>query len=216
MPVHECELAPSLFGARAVTFSRIVARGWMGALLAASGPAHAVDTRGVLEAMREFAEFAVPAVAAISMVAGFILMVSTLVKLGQVSRGAGSNPLAHPDGGVKAGAFLGRLAVSALMLSLGWSLTTTIETFFGAPVSVRAALAYAPIQQMGNDYWKLVWNVIIVWIILIGVSGFFRGLLLLHDSASGSQQQSGGDLIWRAFWHLIGGAVAVNIGMFFV
>lgn len=66
---------PALFGARAVTFSRIVARGWMGALLAAW--LGMVDTRGVLEAMREFAEFAVPAVAAISMVAGFILMVST-------------------------------------------------------------------------------------------------------------------------------------------
>lgn len=185
-------------------------------LLAVASPAHALDTRSALESMREFAEFAVPAVGAISMVAGFIYMLTTLTHVKNAGRGGGgANPLAHPDGGIKAGSFLGRMAVSALMLSLGWSLGTTVETFFGAQVSVRAALAYAPIQQMGNDYWKLVWNVILVWIILIGVAGFFRGLVLLHEAASGSQQQ-GNDLSWRAIWHLIGGAAAVNIGMFFV
>jgi len=182
-----------------------------GALFAAS-PAWAIDTLAFLENLKSFAEAFIPVVSVIAFMSGIYLLGSTILHVVNAHRGQG--PLSHPDGGVRISPFLIRLGIAACLFSFGMYMTKTIETIFDSQESYRTAMAYAPVAQMsGNAYWQLAWGVCVVWVVLIGVCGMFRGLLLWNSSTT--ENQGSGDLFWRGLWHIVGGAAAVNIGVFF-
>jgi hypothetical protein len=73
------------------------------------------------------------------------------------------------------------------------------------------ALSYLPPQLSQGDFWKRVTLAIVHWVAMFGGIAIYRGLLLWRDMSSGHANQNG-DLMWRGFWHIIGGAVALNIG----
>ncbi len=180
--------------------------------VAAAAPAWAVDTTAFLQNMKDFAEAFIPVVSVIAFVSGVYLFGATILHVVNAHRGQG--PLSHPDGGVRVGPVLIRMGIAACLFSFGMYMSKTIETIFESQVSYRTAMAYAPVAQMsGNAYWQLAWGVCVVWVVLIGVCGMFRGLLLWNSSTS--ENQGSGDLFWRGLWHIVGGAAAVNIGIFF-
>lgn len=180
--------------------------------LMVGAPAWAFDTMEFLNNMKDFGETLIPVISVIAFVSGLFLLGNTMVHVVNAHRGQG--PLSHADGGVKVGPVLMRVVITACLISFGMYMSKTIETLFASEVPYRSALAYAPVAQMSNNrYWQLAWAVCVVWVVLIGVVGMFRGLLLWNDAAS--ENQGGGDLFWRGLWHIVGGAAAVNIGIFF-
>lgn len=182
----------------------------LGSIMAGS-PAWAFDTIGFLNNMKDFGESFIPVVSVIAFVSGIFLLGNTMLHVVNAHRGQGA--LSHADGGVKVGPLVVRIAISGCLISFGMYMSKTIETLFAEEVSYRNALAYAPVAQMsGNEYWKLAWGVCIVWVVLIGVVGMFRGLLLWNSATT--ENQGNGDLFWRGLWHIVGGAAAVNIGIF--
>lgn len=161
--------------------------------------------------MKDFGEAFIPVVSVLAFAAGVFLLGNTMLHVVNANRGQGA--LSHADGGVKTGSVLMRMGISACLISFGMYMSKTIETLFGEEVSYRNAMAYAPVAQMsGNAYWKLAWSVCVVWVVLIGVVGMFRGLLLWNSAST--ENQGTGDLFWRGLWHIVGGAAAVNIAIF--
>lgn len=183
-------------------------------LLALSSPAFAdaaSETMAILTAMKSFATLVTPLISVIAFVAGTFLFGATFMQMVNAHRGQG--PLAHGDGGVKVDVVLVRCVIAACMMSFAFYGNNTIVTVFGEQVSADRALAYAPVARMASEQWTLAWGVVIVWIVMIGVVGMFRGLLLWNSAAT--ESQGGGDYFWRGLWHIVGGAAAVNIGFFF-
>lgn len=182
--------------------------------LLAAGTSAMANT-GVVQALnaaKAFAVEATPVVSYVAFAAGVALMGSTFVQVANAQRGQG--PLSDAEGNPKIGPFLMRTILAALMIGLPFFGDATIVALFGQKVSKDRALSYAPVQQMQSEQWTLAWSVVIVWVVLIGVIGVFRGLLLWNTATT--DQQGGGDLFWRGLWHIVGGAAAVNIGIFFV
>lgn len=66
----------------------------------------------------------------------------------------------------------------------------------------------------GGSFWTLLMNTCLVWVATIGCIGMFRGFLLWNKAGAGDSAmgQSSGDYFWRGLWHIIGGAIAINIG----
>ena len=184
------------------------------ALLALSSPAFAdvaSETMAILASMKSFAEIITPSIGIFAFVAGLFILGSTFSQMVNAHRGQG--PLAHGDGGVKIGPVLVRSIIAACLMSFSFYASNTIGTLFGGQVSPERALAYAPVARMESAQWTLAWGVVIVWIVMLGAVGMFRGLLLWNSAAT--ESQGGGDLFWRGLWHIVGGAAAVNIGFFF-
>lgn len=180
--------------------------------LVVGAPAWAFDSMAFLNNMKDFGETLIPVVTVAAFVTGLFLLGNTMIHVVNAHRGQG--PLSHADGGVKVGPVLMRLVITACLISFGMYMTKTVETLFSSQVPYRTALAYAPVAQMSNNaYWQLAWAVCIIWVVLIGVVGMFRGLLLWNDAST--ENQGNGDLFWRGMWHIVGGAAAVNIGIFF-
>lgn len=182
------------------------------ALSLAAGPAFAeFDVQRTLESSKEFATLVTPLITVIAFACGVFLLGSTFLQMANAHRGQGA--LAHGDGGVKVGSVVMRCALSSCMMAFAFYGDNTILTLFGQKVSKDTALNYAPVAQMASPQWTLAWGVVISWIVLIGVVGMFRGLLLWNSATT--ETQGSGDYFWRGLWHIVGGAAAVNIGFFF-
>lgn len=178
----------------------------------AAGPAFAnVDIQGTLTSIKDFASTLKPLIFVLSLACGVFLLGNTFSQMVNAHRGQGS--LAHGDGGVKVGPVAMRCGLASCMISFPFYYDTTLITLFGGAVSPDRALNYAPIAQMNSPQWTLAWGLVIAWVVGLGVVGMFRGLLLWNSAAT--ESQGGGDYFWRGLWHIVGGAAAVNIGMFF-
>jgi hypothetical protein len=113
------------------------------------------------------------------------------------------------DGGWAA--IAGQLLIGGLMLRFGASMQDVSQLLFGSDIQdVRGVMAYAPLPAQAG-FWKQVLEVCLLWVVMLGWCGAFRGLLLWNQGVSGSNSGQGGDYYWRGFWHLIGGAAAVNM-----
>lgn len=110
------------------------------------------------------------------------------------------------------GAIAGQLLIGGLMLRFGASMTDLSEMLFGSQIQdIRGVMAYAPLGAKAG-FWKQVMEVCLLWVVMLGWAGAFKGLMLWNQAVSGGNSGGqGGDLYWRGFWHLIGGAAAVNL-----
>ncbi len=162
----------------------------------------------VLNGARAFAEAFIPfLVTALTVVAGLIVIysgLSALFRKGSDSRSQGSEP---GYGGIAV-----RLLVGGMLLRFGATVEDISLLLTGAGVQdYRGVLAYSPLPG-GNNAWTQVYEVCLLWLVMIGWAGAFRGLLLWNKASNGSSGGgSAGDLFWQGTWHLIGGALAVNI-----
>jgi len=100
--------------------------------------------------------------------------------------------------------------VGGLLISATTFLRAFSSTFFGSTTTdTRASLAYT--TGMSADETAAIYNVIsavIKFMIIIGMISFVRGIFIMRDVAEGKQQAS----TMSGITHIIGGALAVNLG----
>ena len=106
----------------------------------------------------------------------------------------------------------GQLLVGGLLLRFGATIEDVSVLLTGAGVQdYRGVMAYAPMPQ-GAGPWLQVIEVCLLWVHMLGYAGAFRGLLLWKKAADGGHSGGqGGDLFNQGLWHLIGGALCVNM-----
>jgi len=105
-----------------------------------------------------------------------------------------------------------QLLIGGLLLRFGATVEDISLLITGAEIQgYQGVMAYAPMPQ-GGGAWQQVIEVCLLWVVMIGWAGAFRGLMLWNKAADGGGGGgNGGDLFWQGTWHLIGGALAVNM-----
>lgn len=171
------------------------------------------DISSVLNASRSLANNFVPfLVTAVAVVAGLLMIysgISDMYHKGSASRMAS---MGHQDASY--GGIALKLLIGGMMLRLGSTVGDISELLTGSGTQdIRGVLAYAPVTQTAKAaFWMGVFEVCLLWVLMLGWLGAFRGLMLWHKAAAGSQSGgSAGDLFFQGFWHLLGGAAAVNL-----
>ena len=101
----------------------------------------------------------------------------------------------------------GNLLVTAGCTMLNAWVESLSNQFGGVGEGVASQMAYMRDNSSGSL--APLWAAIYAWLFLLGVCAIFRGFLLFNRAAQGQSQE--GDGMWRGFWHLLGGAILVNI-----
>ena len=162
--------------------------------------------------MMAFLQTALPVVAALSWATGLGLVAYVGYRMA-FSRAPGGQ-------GYGSGGPISPVAVAALLflagvfMELPAMVRSTAQTVLGGTSDYRQALALVPQYSGGNAFWTLVLGVVVMWIVLIGAVAAYRGFLLWMEMANGGGGSGKGDLFWRGLWHIVFGALAVNIGRF--
>lgn len=107
-----------------------------------------------------------------------------------------------------------RMFIGAALFQLARSIEDTRTGLLaGAGQEVRVMMGTVMPAGAGGGFWQLLLSTCLVWIATIGCIGMFRGFLLWNKAGAGdSQGGQGGDFFWRGLWHIVGGAIAINIG----
>lgn len=106
-----------------------------------------------------------------------------------------------------------KLLIGALLLQFGTTMQDMSQMLFGSQIQdYRGVLAYANVPS-GAGPWKNILEVCLLWVVMLGWVAAFRGFLQWNAAASGSGGSGGssGDGFWKGFWHIVGGAVAINM-----
>lgn len=166
-----------------------------------------MDLSSLLAASRAFVQNAVPLIVqGIAMFVGLALIYMALQRIYRGQQPGTSEERSFTWGGVAA-----QLLIGGLVLRLGPTMSDMSQLLFGSDVQdIRGVMAYAPLPAQAG-MWRQVLEVCLLWVVLLGWAGFFRGLLLWNKGVSGADSGNGGDYFWRGTWHLVGGAVAVNL-----
>lgn len=101
----------------------------------------------------------------------------------------------------------GNLLVTAGCTMLNAWVESLSKEFGGFGEGIASQLAYMRDNSAGPL--APLWAAIYAWLFLLGVCAIFRAFLLFNRAAQGHSQE--GDGMWRGFWHLLGGAILVNI-----
>lgn len=166
-----------------------------------------MNFEAILAGARALAEAFVPfLLTSLATLAGLILIFQAIYNLfAKGSDRRGGQEMSY--GGIAV-----RLLVGGLMLRLGPSINDLSQLAIGTEIQpISGVLAYAPIPPDAGA-WLQVLEVCLLWVVMLGWAGAFRGLLLWNKAASGGGSGgSAGDLFWQGLWHLVGGALAVNL-----
>lgn len=163
----------------------------------------------VLNGARAFAESFIPVfLSAIAVLAGLVIIYSAIAAL--FRKGADGRSGAQEPG---YGAIAVRLLVGGMLLRFAATVEDISILLTGAGIQdYRGVLAYSPLPAAGAGAWMQVFEVCLLWLVMIGWAGAFKGLLLWNKASNGGGSGgSAGDLFWQGTWHLIGGALAVNM-----
>lgn len=165
-----------------------------------------IDLQAITKSVTEFAQEGTDFIYFAALVAGCVLAFMSLmdlVKKGQTSAGMATPPKSW-------GSILGRLVIASCLVTLATKLDMVIATN-GSTEGIRTALAYAKgtTASAGNNTLQLIWAAISAWAVFMGMVGFMRAFLLFDKASQGGHDS--GDAMWRGFWHLIGGALVINI-----
>lgn len=166
-----------------------------------------MDISTTLAGFRGLAENLVPLLlTAVCVVAGLLLIFMGIRKVYRMGQGGG-----YQQQQVSWGAVAGQLLVGGMLLRLGATMEDVSQLLFGTGVQdIRGVMAYAPLPSEAT-FWKQVIEVCLLWVVMLGWVGAFQGLLLWNKGVSGGDSGQGGDYYWRGFWHILGGAAAVNL-----
>lgn len=166
----------------------------------------ALDLQAISNTLKTFAQEGTDFVFLASMVLGVVLVFMGLVDFVKKGKG-GAGGYGQEKGW---GAIAGRVMAGSCLITLAQKLEMIIATN-GNTEPMKQALAY--VQQTssggGGGTLSFVWAAISAWVIFMGTVGFMRGFLLFNKASQGGQDS--GDAFWRGLWHVIGGALAVNI-----
>lgn len=164
----------------------------------------ALDLQAISDTLKTFAQEGTSFIYVAAMTAGVVLGLSAIV--GVINKGKRG----HSGQDKSWMAIAGRLLIASCLVTLGQKLQVIIETN-GSVEPIKQALAYAQGSAGGGDGGALsfIWAVVSAWVVFLGTAGFMRGFLLLDKASQGGQDS--GDLMWRGLWHIVGGALCVNI-----
>ena len=164
----------------------------------------AIDLQAISETLKTFAQEGTSFIYIMALTAGMILGLTGLMDIVKKGKAGGYG---QEKGW---GAIAGRLVIASCLVTLAQKLDLIIATN-GSVEPIKQALAYAQGSAGGGGGGPLsiVWAVISTWIVFLGTAGFMRGFLLLDKASQGGQDS--GDNLWRALWHIVGGALCINI-----
>jgi len=169
-----------------------------------------VNIQALLDGATNFAQAFIPfLVTAVAVIVGMFLIYSSILAIavkGNTGRSMGG---AQEVGW---GSIALRLLIGGAMLRFGLTMQDLSMMLTGTNVQdYRGVLAYAPLPAQAG-MWIQVLEVCLLWVVMIGWAAAFRGLLLWSKATNGGGGGgSAGDLFWQGTWHLIGGALAVNL-----
>lgn len=116
----------------------------------------------------------------------------------------------HRQGEPTVGPVLINLAVGSLMIQFYKVVDMVIHTIFGeSQTQPSAILQYMPQNLSSSVMLMNMVQAAALWVVMIGVVAICRGLILLNDLSNGHRAVQGAG--WKATWHIIFGAAAVNI-----
>jgi hypothetical protein len=166
-----------------------------------------MDIATTLAGFRSIAENLVPLLlTAICVLAGLVLIFLAIRKVYRMGAAGGYSQQQASWGGIA-----GQLLIGGMLLRMGATMEDVSHLLFGTGVQdIRGVMAYAPLPAQGA-FWGQVVEVCLLWVVMLGWAGAFQGLLLWNKGVSGSDSGQGGDYYWRGFWHILGGAAAVNL-----
>lgn len=163
-----------------------------------------IDLQALADMAKQFAQEGTTFIYAAAMLTGLffgILALKNIVDKGRTGGGYGQEK--------SWGAIAGRLVIASCFVTLASKLDSMIATT-GNTEPLRQALAYAQgTSGAGSGPLAFVWAAISAWVVFVGTAGFMRGFLLFDKASQG--QQDSGDAFWRGLWHIVGGAICVNV-----
>lgn len=159
-----------------------------------------MDAQQIANTVATFAKNGTTFMYVLALAVGILLVLLALKNI--VLKGSDRTPLEISWGGI---AF--RLLIGGLLVTMGWTLQQVFGSV-GEASEVRSALAY--VQNSSNDQVsQAIWAAIRAWCVFLGTVGFFRGFLILDRATQGGRES--GDDVWRAFWHILGGAITIQV-----
>lgn len=166
-----------------------------------------MDYQAFMTGTRTFVEAATPTVSVMAAFAGLLCFVSCGRMMFNQHDGAGRGE-DRVGSKVAMRAFIG-----ALLLQFQTTMTWMIDLLFGAPAtSVSSVVAYSGGGSGGSNFWNDVLQICMLWVTLLGWLAAFRGLMAFNTASTGGPSSgNSGDLFWKGVWHLVGGALCVNI-----
>lgn len=105
------------------------------------------------------------------------------------------------------GAVMGNLLVTLVSTCLASWVHTLSENYGSIGSGLSSQMAY--MRDSAASDLKPMWTAIYAWMLLLGVCAIWRAVLLFNRAAQGNSRD--GDSWWAGFWHVVGGAVLVNI-----
>lgn len=165
-----------------------------------------IDVAAVFGALNSLATVVIPLFALLGVLTGVVMIgqAGKLLVWGRPGGGSESPPL---------GAVAVKLLIAACLMQLGTSIDWTRNGLMaGAGSGTRDAMTL--VTATPAPIWTLIVSTGLLWLAAIGVAGVYRGFLLFAKAGSGdSQGGQGGDFFWRGLWHILGGAICINIGI---
>jgi len=102
------------------------------------------------------------------------------------------------------------LGIGAMLMQFARTVNMLIHSVFGSdPSSPSDAMAYVPAQVANSEMLRDLVQAGILWMFAIGVVAVLRGLILWNEISSGSGRTS--DNGWKGLWHIVFGALAINM-----
>ncbi len=161
------------------------------------------DLASFLAGLQAFGRALMPLLAAVAAVIGLYCI------------GRAIYSLVRPEPGqdVKLGSVAMQTVVGALLLQAAVTSNWARGLLGGAGSGMREHLAVGGVAPTGSILHQIV-SVGLLWVAVIGFVGVITGLVLWIDAAKGNTSGPGGrDAFWGGFWRIVGGGLAINIGL---
>lgn len=104
-----------------------------------------------------------------------------------------------------------KVFIGAALLQFSTSVDWNRDLLGGVGGGLRETMAFA--LPNSAPVWNMVLSSCMLFLVAVGLAGTFKGFILWNKAASGDRSGGGGDLFWAGLWHLVGGAICINIGM---
>jgi len=105
-----------------------------------------------------------------------------------------------------------RILMGGVLMQYATSVSWTRTLMGGAGGEVRSAVLLAVSGSSTTSVVYQVFTASLLWVAAIGAFGMVRGFYLWAQIGNGESQSGGKDFFWSGLWHILGGALAINIG----
>lgn len=161
-----------------------------------------IDIEAIFGYLNDFASAILPLFSLFGVIAGLYLLGSSAKMLITDGRGGQEGPNLSAIG-IK-------VFIAGCLLQFSTSIEWTTDGLLaGTGKGAREAMALIVVNT--SPVWDFILKASFLWLAVFGVAGVFRGFLKWNKAGSG-ESQHGGDDFWAGLWHIIGGAILINIG----